>query len=1251
MNQPLSRLAALFAAAALVACGGGGGGSAPPPPANADPQASFDAAANVAAGAALALDATASADPDGDPLAFSWDFGDGTRGGGAQLAHVFPAGGTYTVTLTVDDGRGGRASATRDVTVTSGAAAGAPAPASALVSDANGVLAGVTVALVGGSATAQTGADGRATLAVPTGPAQTLRFGKAGYADQFKTMQLAAGAAGTQLEVRLQARDTALVLADAAAGGTLAGRDGATLVIPPDALVDAAGQPVTGAVQVSVAPVDVGADPRAFPGQFQGLRAAGTRGLIESYGTVEFVLTKSGAPVQVAPGRQVTIEIPIYTALHRDGSAVAAGQTIPLWSLDERTGAWVQEGQGTVVASSASPSELALRASVSHLSWWNCDQWLGSIPEESYNPNMKCCIRDTPNGPCKENSGDICEHTGSAGSGAGGNALERALGKKRRLAVDPATRRVPAVAAFATAPAIAGAVLPMPADLDITIESTARNGTYRGTRVLRGAAGVTEDVTMSLLPVAGGGDGEAITLPWQQDYAVAANGELDRYTLAMPAGPGFELYVSRSGSTLAGALTLKRPDGSVVATQNFAAGAAYVAEATVAAAGSYTIEITAGSNAPGAYRLEAVSFGNCSSVEPAAAPATLQVTLGPRQSRCYDIVLAADEVLRATQVDNINELAGPLALATAGGVQQLAVQPNAGQDLLTGAAVGGTYRLRVSNTTGNSGRIDVALEKPAAEVMNVPDTRTLTDLAQDAPRLFLVKPPADGLYHAMLSATSVQAGVQIDPARASIVTGCATCTNPVALTSALAQRHFAPGLPVLTVFRNAGTANPGTVVLRTGVPTLIARDADASGSTGTLPSVLAFDANAGDAIAYAIARPEAAGGGASLAVLAPSGATVTSNSPVRTLAESGLHTALVSPSSGSSGDTYTIRINNAPPVQPLALAAPLTQQALELPLGQVLRFGLDLAQGQLIGLNLATSGPLAVNAVLPNVVFAETPGSGAGPFDVRSAPGFVTTTGQALLTVRSTSNVLERARGSVTLGIVRPVPAAALANVVQAGTLAPFGWTTYRVDVPAPGRYLLRLAATTPAPYALAATVWAPSTVFTSGYTGEFGSSVASNFPPTEGLGLLAAGAYTVSVRHPGTTAGDVGYAVTLVDLEAPAALAVNGAALGGNLDTAGERDYAVFAGTGGQAYTLRVTPAFAGTLRVRKQNPNGDWSNRTGEIFNVGGTPVALAAGIETVLTFTIPDDTTFGSGSYVVEVAADAQATGSYTLRVAAP
>ena len=64
-------------------------------------------------------------------------------------------------------------------------------------------------------------------------------------------------------------------------------------------------------------PVDVGTEPRNFPGQFQGLRASGARGLIESYGTVEFVLHQNGAPLQVAPGRKVMIDIPIYTGLHR----------------------------------------------------------------------------------------------------------------------------------------------------------------------------------------------------------------------------------------------------------------------------------------------------------------------------------------------------------------------------------------------------------------------------------------------------------------------------------------------------------------------------------------------------------------------------------------------------------------------------------------------------------------------------------------------------------------------------------------------------------------------------------------------------------------------------------------------------------------------------------------------------------------------------------------------------------------------
>src|SRR5262245_10908730 len=97
----------LAAASLLTACGGGGDAAAPPPAdaSNSDPQASFASPASGSAGQALAFDASGSTDADGDALTFSWDFGDGTHGGGAQLAHVYPGGGRYDVTLTVADGR------------------------------------------------------------------------------------------------------------------------------------------------------------------------------------------------------------------------------------------------------------------------------------------------------------------------------------------------------------------------------------------------------------------------------------------------------------------------------------------------------------------------------------------------------------------------------------------------------------------------------------------------------------------------------------------------------------------------------------------------------------------------------------------------------------------------------------------------------------------------------------------------------------------------------------------------------------------------------------------------------------------------------------------------------------------------------------------------------------------------------------------------------------------------------------------
>ncbi len=58
-----------------------------------------------------------SADPDGDPLLYSWDFGDGTTASVANPRHTYAANGTFTARLTVADGRGGTGSASLVITV------------------------------------------------------------------------------------------------------------------------------------------------------------------------------------------------------------------------------------------------------------------------------------------------------------------------------------------------------------------------------------------------------------------------------------------------------------------------------------------------------------------------------------------------------------------------------------------------------------------------------------------------------------------------------------------------------------------------------------------------------------------------------------------------------------------------------------------------------------------------------------------------------------------------------------------------------------------------------------------------------------------------------------------------------------------------------------------------------------------------------------------------------------------------------
>ena len=87
--------------------------------ANLAPVADAGPAREVIVGSQVTFDATGSADPDGNIIAYDWDFGDGGRATGLAPTHSFWRTGRYRVTLQVTDASGlGNNTASASATVT-----------------------------------------------------------------------------------------------------------------------------------------------------------------------------------------------------------------------------------------------------------------------------------------------------------------------------------------------------------------------------------------------------------------------------------------------------------------------------------------------------------------------------------------------------------------------------------------------------------------------------------------------------------------------------------------------------------------------------------------------------------------------------------------------------------------------------------------------------------------------------------------------------------------------------------------------------------------------------------------------------------------------------------------------------------------------------------------------------------------------------------------------------------------------------
>ncbi len=540
--------------------------------AEATPTANLSIGGTLQVGEAVLFDASSSS----GATDYAWNFGDQQRGGGEFVAHVFAIPGQYTISLTVAAQYGATASASTTIDVVQG-----PPPVSSgamvvgSITDAVGnLLEGVTATHVTSGVSATSLSDGSVTLTnMPTGVPLVLELSKENYTLQTVRMVLPANNEFSSFEASLRRRRVPVTLNKVEDGGLSESEDGACVILPPDALMRPDGSMATGEATVCITPVDVSnrTELAAFPGSFEGIRPTGERGLLLTYGVMEVTFEQGGERLQLVPGRCAEIEIPSYSA------SASLGDTIDLWSVDPTTGLWLQEGQGTVVASPGSPTGMALRAQVTHFSWWNMDHFEG-------NPRPlrpRCKLRDVggfpvidiPGGESCYIDSELLDEDGPF-TGPGGP-------------VPPE-----------------GEEQPFPPGVGITLTGSSANGSLRGSVTIGpGSAKGVEDVIIPLDPIAAGGG--HLIFPTSVVASIDPAGEVDVYTFDGQAEQYISLLTQPSlASNLEGTMTLIDPNGAVIFAIDFDDETTATTH-KLEADGEYRLEIAGTLNAPGAYELNA----------------------------------------------------------------------------------------------------------------------------------------------------------------------------------------------------------------------------------------------------------------------------------------------------------------------------------------------------------------------------------------------------------------------------------------------------------------------------------------------------------------------------------------------------------------------------------------------------------------------------------------------------------------------
>jgi hypothetical protein len=163
-------------------------------------------------------------------------------------------------------------------------------------------------------------------------------------------------------------------------GGNITVSGGGSIVFTGNSFVNTAGNGAyAGTVSVSTFFINPAAANfnEIMPGTLRGITMSNEETALQSFGMMAVELNGAGGEkLQLASGKTATLTFPIPTALQAQAPAI-----IPLWSFNDTTGLWKEEGtaikQGTNYV-----------GTVGHFSFWNCDYPLSRVVD------FKAVIKD-----------------------------------------------------------------------------------------------------------------------------------------------------------------------------------------------------------------------------------------------------------------------------------------------------------------------------------------------------------------------------------------------------------------------------------------------------------------------------------------------------------------------------------------------------------------------------------------------------------------------------------------------------------------------------------------------------------------------------------------------------------------------------------------------------------------------------------------------------------------------------------------